>query len=128
MIDDRDATASNRAVTYPKVWNRDANRWGWAAYLADLDGTADVPLYAAPARATVDDLRGLPPTFIDVGELDAFRDEDVEYAQKLLQAGVATDLLVTAGAFHASESYNPKAASSRRIAAARRDAFARFLA
>lgn len=128
MIDDRDATPSNREITYEKCWNRDANKWGWSAYLADLYGTEDVPLYAAPARATADDLRGLPPTYIDVGELDAFRDEDIEYAQKLLQAGVATDLLVTSGAFHASESYNPKAPSSRRIIKARIDALGRALA
>ncbi|MBA2607883.1 MAG: alpha/beta hydrolase [Actinobacteria bacterium] len=127
MIDDRDVTPSNHEITYPKCWNHDANQWGWSAYLGDLYGTDDVPLYAAPARATVDDLRGLPPTFIDVGELDAFRDEDIEYAQKLMQAGVATDLVVTSGAFHASESYNPKAPSSRRILAARLDALGRAL-
>ncbi len=127
MIDDRDATASNREITYAKCWNRDANKWGWTAYLGDLYGTDDVPLYAAPARATAQDLRGLPPTYIDVGELDAFRDENIEYAQKLLQAGVATDLVVTSGAFHASETYNPKAPSSRRILAARLDALARAL-
>jgi len=128
MIDDRDATASNHEITYPKCWNRAANRFGWSAYLGALDGTPDVPIYAAPARATLDQLRDLPPAAIDVGELDAFRDEDIEYAQKLLQAGVACDLLVTTGAFHASESYNPKAASSRRINAFRAGALERFLA
>ncbi|HVT76782.1 MAG TPA: alpha/beta hydrolase fold domain-containing protein, partial [Acidimicrobiales bacterium] len=128
MIDDRDATPSNQEITYSKVWHRDANRFGWSAYLGDRYGTDDVPIYAAPARATVDQLRGLPPTFIDVGELDAFRDEDIEYAQKLLQAGVATELLVTPGAFHASESYHPGAGSSRRINRFRNEALARTTA
>lgn len=128
MIDDRDATVSNREITYPKVWHREANRFGWSSYLADLDGTADVPLYAAPARATADDLRGLPPAYIDVGELDPFRDEDIEYAQKLMAAGVPCELLVTPGAFHASEGYNPAAPSSRRIARSRMDALGRALA
>ncbi len=128
MIDDRDATASNREITYPKVWNRNANRFGWSSYLADLDGTDDVPIYAAPARAAVDDLRGLPSAYIDVGELDPFRDEDISYAQNLLAAGVACELLVTPGAFHASEAYSPAAPSSRRIARSRMDALARALA
>jgi acetyl esterase/lipase len=127
MIDDRDATVSNREITYKKVWHREANVFGWSSYLADRYGTPDVPLYAAPARATVDDLRGLPPAYIDVGELDPFRDEDIEYAQKLLAAGVPCELLVTPGAFHASEGYNPEASSSKRITRSRMDAIGRAL-
>jgi acetyl esterase/lipase len=128
MIDDRDTTPSNVEITYSKVWHRDANRYGWSSYLGALDGSDDVPIYAAPARATAEQLADLPPTFIDVGELDAFRDEDIEYAQKLLQAGVATELLVTPGAFHASENYHPGAASSRRINRFRNEALARTTA
>jgi acetyl esterase/lipase len=128
MIDDRDATASNQEIVFPKCWNRPSNVFGWKSYLGDLHGTDDVPLYAAPARATVEDLRGLPHAYIDVGELDAFRDEDIEYAQKLLAAGVACELLVTPGAFHASEGYNPQAPSSRRITRSRMDWLSRALA
>jgi len=126
MLDDRDATPANHEITDPAVWNRTSNQRAWAAYLGDLAG-GDVPLYAAPARATVDDLRGLPPAYVDVGELDAFRDEDIEYAQRLLQAGVPTELHVTPGAFHASEMYNPGADSSRRIERARMEALRRVL-
>jgi acetyl esterase/lipase len=128
MIDDRDATPSNVEVTHPQVWNRDANRYGWSSYLGGRAGADDIAIYAAPARATVAQLRGLPPTSIDVGELDAFRDEDIEYAQKLLQAGVPTELLVTPGAFHASENYNPAAPSSKRINRFRNEALARATA
>jgi acetyl esterase/lipase len=128
MIDDRDATPSNIEVTYPQFWSRDKNQYGWASYLAGRAGADDIDIYAAPARATAEHLRGLPPTSIDVGELDAFRDEDIEYAQKLLQAGVPTELLVTPGAFHASENYNPAAASSKRINRFRNEAFARATA
>lgn len=128
MIDDRDQTPSNQEIVFPKVWNRAANRAGWRAYLGDACGNDGVPLYAAPARASVEDLRGLPPAYIDVGELDAFRDEDIEYAQKLLAAGVSCELLVTTGAFHASEGYNPAAPSSRRIARSRMDWLSRALA
>ncbi|HUR77666.1 MAG TPA: alpha/beta hydrolase [Acidimicrobiales bacterium] len=128
MIDDRDATPANHEITYPKVWHRDANRFGWASYLGERAGTDDVPIYAAPARATVEQLRGLPPAFVDVGELDAFRDEDIDYAQKLLQAAVPTELLVSPGVFHASENFNASAASSRRINRFRNEALARALA
>ena len=51
-----------------------------------------MPIYAAPARA--DDLAGLPPTFICVGALDGFLDEDVDYANRLLRAGVPVELHV----------------------------------
>jgi acetyl esterase/lipase len=128
MIDDRDATPSNIEVTWPQFWSRDKNQYGWSSYLAGRAGADDIDIYAAPARATVEQLRGLPPTSIDVGELDAFRDEDIEYAQKLLQAGVPTELLVTPGAFHASENYNPAAPSSKRINRFRNEAFARATA
>jgi acetyl esterase/lipase len=128
MIDDRDATASTHEITTTRAWNRRSNQIGWRSYLGDRVGSDDVPLYAAPARASVDDLRGLPPTYIDVGELDPFRDEDIAYASRLLAAGVPCELHVTPGAFHGSEMAVPDAPSSRRIRAYRRDALSRVLA
>jgi acetyl esterase/lipase len=127
MIDDLGATVSGTEIEAPQVWNREANRHGWAAYLGERAGGDDVPLYAAPARATVEQLRGLPPAYLDVGELDPFRDEDLAYAAKLLQAGVPTELHVTPGVFHASESRVLGAASSKRIRGYRRDALQRAL-
>ncbi|HYD10178.1 MAG TPA: alpha/beta hydrolase [Acidimicrobiales bacterium] len=127
MIDDRFITPSSQEMTDPHAWNRESNRHGWAAYLGRLTGSDDVPIDAAPARATVDQLRGLPPAYIDVGELDPFRDEDIAYAQKLLQAGVACELHVTPGAYHASEASVLGAASSRRIRGYRRDVLQRVL-
>lgn len=127
MIDDRDATPSTQEITEPRVWNRVSNRHGWRAYLGDRAGTDDVPVYAAPARASVDQLRGLPPTYIDVGELDPFRDEDIAYAARLLQAGVPCELHVTPGVWHASESTVVDAASSRRIRGYRNEWMRRHL-
>ena len=86
MLDDRNVTPSSHAIVDPKVWNREANIAGWNAYLAGRAGADDVEPYAAPARAT--DLAGLPPTYINVGDLDLFLDEDVAYAQALMRAGV----------------------------------------
>jgi acetyl esterase/lipase len=124
MLDDREVTASSREVLDPRLWNHESNRLGWAAYLSGLDG-AEVPAYAAPARAT--DVHGLPPTWLATGELDLFRDEDLEYASRLLASGVPTELHVYAGAVHGFDLFAPEAAVSRRYCRDRDEAFDRFV-
>lgn len=101
MLDDRNTTPSSHEITDGRVWNRATNLVCWRAYLGDAAGGDDVDVYAAPARAT--DLTGLPPAIVTVGGLDLFRDEDIAYAQALLQAGVATELHVYPPSFHASD-------------------------
>jgi acetyl esterase/lipase len=98
MLDDRQATPSLRADGL-YVWTAAANEFGWRSYLGDLYGSHEVPPYAAAARAR--DLAGLPPTCVVVGSIDGFRDEDMEYAQRLNQAGVPCELHVIAGLPHA---------------------------
>jgi acetyl esterase/lipase len=112
MIDDRNTTPSSHFITMEGFWNRRTNLSGWAAYLGREPGGADVPAYAAAARAT--DLKGLPPAYLAVGDLDLFLDEDITYAQRLLQAGVPTELHVYTGAFHGFEGLVPTAARSLR--------------
>ncbi len=85
----------------------------------------EVPAYAAPARAT--DLSGLPPSWIATAELDLFRDEDVEYARRLLEAGVPTELHVYPGGVHGFDLFAPAAALTRRFCRDRDEAFDRFL-
>jgi acetyl esterase/lipase len=97
MIDDRQVTPSSQLDDL-KIWNRDSAAFGWRSYLGELYGSPEVPTYAAPARAT--DLAGLPPAYICVGAVDGFRDEDVDYATRLNQAGVPTELHVYPGAPH----------------------------
>ncbi len=121
MIDDRNETASSEEIIDVGIWDRAGNIEAWRWYL----GGSDADPYAAPARA--DDVTGLPPTFIDVGELDLFRDEDITFAMRLLQAGVPTELHVYPGAYHASEVFAPIAALSQRIVATRLDALRRAL-
>ena len=72
----------------------------WQAYLGPLYGAADVPDYAAPARAA--DLSGLPPAYISTAESDPLRDEGITYAQRMLQAGVSVELHQFPGTFHGS--------------------------
>ena len=98
MLDDRQVTPSSRLEGLA-IWNRESNEFGWRSYLGDLYGSPDVPGYAAASRAT--DLSGLPPAYVCVGALDGFRDENVEYAGRLNQAGVPTELHVYSGAPHA---------------------------
>ena len=115
MLDDRQMTPSSR-LDGLAVWSRESNEFGWRAYLGERYGTDDVPYTAAPARAT--DLTGLPPGFISVGAIDGFRDEDIDYALRLNQAHVPTELHVYPGAPHGYHI----AASSALSARGRRDA------
>jgi len=127
MLDDRNVTPASQAVTEPRVWNRASNIIGWQSYLGHAVGSDDpVPIYAAPARAQ--DLSGLPPAFIATGDLDLFLDEDIEYAQRLLQANVPTELHVYTGAFHGFDLLAPDAAVSKRFVRDRDDALRRALA
>ena len=97
MLDDRQHTPSSR-LDGLLIWSRESNEFGWRSYLGDLYGRPDVPAYAAAARAT--DLQGLPPAYVCVGAVDGFRDEDIDYATRLNQAGVPADLHVYPGAPH----------------------------
>lgn len=114
MLDDRNVTPSSRRITDPRVWCRDYNLVGWKALLGPAAGGDDVSPYAAAARAT--DLSGLPPAFIAVGEFDLFLDEDIAYAQRLLAAGVPTELHVYPGAFHGSDRLVDAPISRRQVA------------
>lgn len=99
MLDDRQITPSIRRDDL-MVWTRESNAFGWRAYLGELAGGDDVPHMAAPGRAQVADLAGLPPAFVSVGAVDGFVDEDVDYALRLNRAGVPTELHVYPGACH----------------------------
>ncbi len=81
-------------------------------YLGGSPGTAASP-YAAAARA--EDHRGLPPTYICVGSEDLFRDEDIEYAQRLISADVPCELNVFPGLYHGGDMFIPGAAVSKRL-------------
>ena len=110
MLDDRGDTRSSREVTGIGIWDRETNRQAWTLVLgdaSDASGRGDVSAVSAPARAATFD--GLPPTCIIVGELDVFRDEDLTYATRLIEAGVATELHVFSGAYHAWDVFAPDA-------------------
>jgi len=98
MLDDRTATRSDPGAAHRRLWNDVANKFGWRSYLGREPGSAEITAYAAPAR--LQDLRGLPRTWLGVGNLDLFHDEDVQYAERLRKAGVPCETEVVQGAFH----------------------------
>lgn len=117
MLDDRNDTPSAIQMAGLGVWDHTANNTGWTALLGEARGGPDVSPYASPARET--DLSGLPPTFIDCGSAETFRDEDVDYAVRIWRAGGTAELHVWPGGFHGFDSFAPQAAVSQDAKAAR---------
>jgi acetyl esterase/lipase len=112
MLDDR--TGSSRPArpgTGRYVWTAEANRFGWSSLLGVPAGSEQVPAGVVPGRRR--DLAGLPPSFIGVGTLDLFLDEDLAYASGLRAAGVPVDLIVVPAAFHAFDGAAPMARASQ---------------
>lgn len=113
MLDDRNITPSSHEFNGNWFgWPRELNILGWSAYLGDDAGKNGVSPFAAPARAT--DLEGLPPAYVEVGDLEVFRDEDVAYAQALMQNQVPVELHVYPGVFHSWYSWAPTARITKR--------------
>jgi acetyl esterase/lipase len=100
MLDDRTASlVKTNPFTGRHIWTPESNRFGWSSLLGGAPGAVGISPYAAAARAI--DLRALPPALITVGQLDLFLEEDIDYATRLMQAGVPTELHVYPGAYHA---------------------------
>jgi acetyl esterase/lipase len=97
MLDDRN-TEPDPYIAPTATWSYDMNYTGWHALLGDAIGTDQVSPVAAPAR--LKDFTGLAPAYIEVGSLDIFRDESIDYAQRLLRAGVDAELHLHLGSPH----------------------------
>jgi acetyl esterase/lipase len=110
-LDDRLETPSMRKFVDSPLWNRPLAVKSWQFYLGDLAAKDDVPIYAAPARAT--DLAGLPPAYVSTAENDPLRDEGIAYASAMLQAGVSVELHQFPGTFHGSALVTGAAVSRR---------------
>ena len=96
MLDCRNDTPSALQITDDRVWSHRANELAWKMYLGGMDGS--VPAYASPSLA--EDLSGLPAAYVLVGQIDAFRDEAIDFARRLLASGVPAELHVVPGAIH----------------------------
>jgi acetyl esterase/lipase len=91
-------TESYRAFGEGRFLPRAFMQYGWDHYLADAE--TGKQRYASPLRATIDELRGLPPTLIQTAENDVLRDEGEAYARKLDEAGVDVTNVRYNGAIH----------------------------
>jgi acetyl esterase/lipase len=127
QLDDR--TGSTRPVP-PAIghfmWTPSTNRFAWSSLLGVPAGSSKVPTAAVPAR--VASVAGLPPAWIGVGSIDLFVEEDMEYAQRLVHAGVATELLVVPGAFHGFDRLVPDAEVSKQFIASWKSALRKAFA
>ena len=111
MLDNLHATTSGEYENHP-IWNRSDSDNAWEMYLDGTPGQAASP-YASATR--VENLAGLPPTYICVGAVDLFRDECIEYGSRLMAAEIPTELAVFPGVYHGAESLAPDAAVSQRM-------------
>lgn len=124
LLDDRMATASVASFTDTPLMHKAAVVAAWEQYLGDLTGGADV--YAAPGR--LEHSGGLPPTYLEVAQLDPLRDEGLAFGVQLLASGTEVELHLRPGTFHGSEMFLAAAVSANAAAlrgAALRRAFAR---
>ncbi len=100
MIDDRTSVRADLSAMYGEfVWTNASNHFGWSALLGQAPGLEGVSPYAAAARA--ENLANLPPVFMATGALDLFAEENLDYAKRLMAAGVPVELHVYPGAPHA---------------------------
>lgn len=114
MLDDRIVTPDDRLLPFA-VWTYDNNYTGWTASLGGDRGSSNVSAVAAPGRLVT--FEGLAPAFISVGDLDVFRNENLEYAGKLAKAGVPLEFHLHPGVPHGFEFMAPQAAVSKRAMA-----------
>jgi acetyl esterase/lipase len=116
LLDDRPKTPDPQ-IEQMVIWSYDDGATAWPALLGEAAGGPDVPATAAPAR--LEDPSDLPPAYIEVGQIDILRDEDMAYAMKLSRAGVPVEFHLHPGVPHEFDSIAFEADVSRRAIADR---------
>jgi acetyl esterase/lipase len=118
MLDDRNTQPGVHLVD-GATWSHEENALCWGALLGTEPGAPDVSPYSAPARLS--HFVGMAPAYIEVGALDIFRDECIEYARNLSASGVETELHVYRGALHGYDTIERNTPFARRWRADRID-------
>lgn len=117
MLDDRTGTTVQRPRQMGEyIWTPEANHFGWTCFLGREPGQQG-KVDGVPAR--VADVAGLPPAWIGVGGNDLFMEEDVDFGERLLNAGIGCELMVLPGAYHAFDLIAANTAPARRFTAAK---------
>ncbi|MBT8342720.1 MAG: alpha/beta hydrolase [Desulfatitalea sp.] len=114
-LDDMGMESSELSDMESPVLTRAQGMTAWRSYLHQKPGSEDISAYAAPVRAA--NLSGLPPTCISIGARDLLCIENLVYAQRLIKAGVSTELHVYAESFHGFDMFAPQADASKRCLA-----------
>ncbi|WP_018651117.1 alpha/beta hydrolase [Actinobacillus capsulatus] len=107
------------------VWTRATNQLGWTTSQGGQDLASDKMRFFSPAL--VADVSGLPPTFMAVGSLDLFVNENIDFANKLIRQGVPTEFHILNGVPHAFESFNPDSALAQEFFRLRNNAIQKMI-
>jgi acetyl esterase/lipase len=108
VLDDRETPSKAEFASSP-AFDGEGAELMWRYYLGSDDGSPA----AVPARRSR--FEGLPDTLITCAEIDPFRDEAIEHAQRLLRAGVSTELHVFPRTCHGFDSLLPDWSASQRL-------------
>lgn len=125
MLDDRTVLRAPPPHIGRFIWNARSNAFGWHSVLGRMPVMDNAPVEAVPARASY--LGGLPPTWIGVGALDLFAQESVQFATRLMAAGVPVETSVVQGAYHGFDAMVPQARVSAGFIASWKSALHRAL-
>lgn len=98
-------TGSYRQFAEGHFLTKNMMTWFWDNYTTD--STERAQIHASPLKATVEQLKGLPPALIQTAGLDVLRDEGEAYAQKLDAAGVEVTAVRYNGMIHDYGLLNP---------------------
>ncbi|MCC2028880.1 alpha/beta hydrolase [Microbacterium sp. YMB-B2] len=126
MLDDRNVLRAEAEGDVHLIWTVASNRYAWTSYLGHALEEPESRPYAVPSRR--EDLTGLAPAWISIGEADLFHAETVDYAKRLTSAGVPVELITIPGAHHGWELLTPDHPEVHRIQAARLTAMRAALA
>ena len=126
MLDDCVDTVSAKQFAVGSMWSAEHNCMAWDMVLGPDRGMPGVDELRAPSRAS--DLSGLPPTFIDVGECEVFRDEAVAFASKIWKSGGTAELHVWPGLYHGAFLCEPDVPVSKAAADAQKTYIKRVFA
>lgn len=128
MIDDRDDDyVSSKQYESGTNWTTRKNRQAWSMVLGpepDFSAESDIEL-RIPARAN--DLTNLPPTFVDVGDCEVFRDSAIAFANEIQKQGGRCELHVWPGMYHAGFAFEPEPLVSQAAAFVQRHFAERLL-
>lgn len=98
IVDADFTTASYQKYGADRFLTTPLMKWMYDMYIPEPQNRSDI--YASPLQATVEQLKGLPPTLIQVAENDVLCDEGEAYGRKLLEAGVEATTVRYNGVIH----------------------------